>query len=474
MAEKRIIKFELTAKQALFCRARKKHIAYGGARGGGKSWIVRYKACRMARRFGRPDPYSQGIRICIVRRTLEDLRKNHLDQLKLMLTGLAKYVPADRRFVFDNGATIKLEYCDNAADIEHFQGVEYDIIFIEEATQFEPEWLKQIAASCRGANDFPHRIYYTCNPGGPGHAYIKRLFVDRIFEGRENPDDYEFIQAKVTDNKVLMEKDPDYIGFLENLPPKLRKAWLEGDWNVYEGQFFEEFRNDPEHYEDRLWTHVISPFKRIPRHWPIYRSFDWGYAKPFSNGWYTIDEDGTIYRFLELYGVQKSGNASLPDVGVKWPSQRIFLEIRKMEEEHPLLEGREIFGVADSAIWDDSETGKSIADTAASLGIYYNPSKKKRIPGWMQCHYRLQFDKEGRARFYVTSNCTEFIRTIPTLQYDKNKAEDLDSNGEDHAADEWRYLMMENTIEPIVEIEEKEPAWGADPLGTMMKGRREW
>ena len=469
MAEPRRLVFQLTEKQKQFCLARTKHTAYGGARGGGKSWIVRYKACRMARRYGAPDEYSQGIRICIVRRTLEDLRKNHLDQLKIMLKGLAKYVKDDRRFVFDNGSTIKLEYCDNANDIDHFQGVEYDVIFIEEATQFDPEWLKQIAASCRGANNFPHRVYYTCNPGGPGHQYIKRLFVDRRFEGREKPEDYSFIQAKVTDNKVLMDRDPEYIGFLENLPPKLRKAWLEGDWNVYEGQFFEEFRNDPDHYDDQEWTHVINPIP-IKRHWPIYRSFDWGYRKPFSCGWYAIDEEGTMYRFLELYGVQKSGNTSLADEGLKWTPDKVFKTIKRMEEEHPLLAGREILGVADYQIWD-AEQGESIADTGMKYGIFFDKSDKKRIPGWMQCHYRLQFDNDGRPRFYVFTNCTEFIRTIPTLEYDEHEDEDLNSHGEDHAADEWRYLCMKHLIEPIVEIPEKHPAWGADPLGTWGGGR---
>lgn len=467
----RVVHFDLQPKQVQFCRARTKYVAYGGARGGGKSWIVRYKACRMARRFGAPDEYSAGIRICIVRRTLEDLRKNHLDQLKILLRGLAKYVKDDRRFVFANGATIKLEYCDNANDIDHFQGVEYDVIFVEEGTQFEPDWLKQIFASCRGVNPFPKRIYITCNPGGPGHQYIKRLFVDRVYEGREKPEEYSFIQAKVTDNSALMEHDPEYIGFLENLPPKLRKAWLEGDWNVYEGQYFEEFRNDPEHYEDRLWTHVINPLDRIPLHWEISRSFDWGYKKPFSCGWYTMDEDGIIYRFLELYGVQKSGGVSLADEGLKWSPNKVFAEIQRMEQEHPLLAGREITGVADSAIWD-AEYGKSIAATASQYGLYFSKSDKKRIPGWMQCHYRLQFDTEGRPRFYVTSNCTEFIRTIPTLQYDKIVPEDLDSKGEDHAADEWRYRMMKDMIEPYVDTPVKEPKWGADPLGTVYG--REW
>ena len=231
-------------------------------------------------------------------------------------------------------------------------------------------------------NDFPHRIYYTCNPGGPGHQYIKRLFVDRKYDGDENPDDYEFIQSLVTDNKVLMESSPEYMSFLNNLPPKLRKAWRDGDWSVFEGQFFEEFRDLPENYDTRQWTHVINPI-RIKSHWPIWRSFDWGYAKPFSCGWYTIDDDGVIYRILELYGVQKAGKQSLPDVGVKWSDEKIFKTIKKMENEHPWLAGKKIRGVADSSIFDGDE-GKSTAATAEKCGVYFEKAQKVRIPGWMQ------------------------------------------------------------------------------------------
>lgn len=467
MAKREVI-FQPTEKQFLFLRAKKKHVAYGGARGGGKSWVVRYKAARLARRWGAPDPYSQGIRICIVRRTLEDLRKNHLAQMKTMLYGLARYNQQDRQFVFPNGATIKLEYYDSESDSNHFQGVEYDVIFVEEATQFPELWIKTMASSCRGVNNYPHRVYYTCNPGGVGHQYIKRIFVDKVYLEEENPADYEFIQAKVTDNTALMKMDPGYIGFLKNLPPKLRKAWLEGDWNVYEGQFFEEFRDDPEHYKDRRWTHVIDPIT-IRKHWEIWRSFDWGYAKPFSCGWYTMDDDGIIYRIAELYGVQKSGGQSIPNEGVKWPPHQVFAEIQKMEREHPLLRGREIQGVADPAIWD-AEGGKSFADIAMEYGIFFRKGQHARIPGWMQCHYRLMFDEEGIPKFYVFNTCTEFIRTIVTLQYDEHRAEDLETKqGEDHAADEWRYLLMEHIIEPEIEQEVKLPMYGADPLNQYEK-----
>ena len=126
--------------------------------------------------------------------------------------------------------------------------------------------MRQFAACLRGVNDFPKRIYYTCNPGGPGHSYIKRLFIDRRFEPGENPDDYVFIPARVTDNKALLAAQPDYLKQLEALPRRLRQAWLEGRWDIFQGQVFSEFTDDPTHYADRRFTHVIPAFD-IPREW---------------------------------------------------------------------------------------------------------------------------------------------------------------------------------------------------------------
>lgn len=450
------------AKQYLFLLDHHRHVAFGGARGGGKSWVVDFKAVLLANHYGAPDEFSQGIKICIVRRTLQDLIKNHLTQLKNLIGKNATYNQNLKLFTFKNGATIQLAYCDNDNDADHFQGIEYDVIFIEEATQLQPDWIKKIATSCRGVNNFPHRVYYTCNPGGPGHQYIKRLFVDKIYQGEEKPEYYSFVQSLVTDNKILMQYSPEYVNFLNNLPPKLRKAWRDGSWDIFEGQYFEEFRNDPSHYDDRRWTHVINPIK-IKSYWPIYRSFDWGYKKPFSCGWYTIDDDGVMYRILELYGVQKSGQESIPDMGVKWPPSKVFAEIQRMEREHPYLAGKHIIGVADTQIFD-VETGISIAESGERLGVYFEKADKKRIPGWMQCHYRLMFDQDGYPMFYVFNNCKEFIRTIPTLQYDEHEDEDLDSKGEDHAADEWRYICNKFTITPEPERIEILPMYGADPL----------
>ena len=423
-------------KQKLFLKANTKHIGFGGARGGGKSWGVRTKAKLLSLEYG-------GIKILIVRRTFPELVNNHINPLREELHGIARYNKTEKVFSFGNGSTIKFGYCNNDADLDQYQGAEYDIIFLDEATQLQEMWIKKITACVRGVNDFPKRIYYTCNPGGQGHQYIKRIFIDKKYEEGEDPADYTFIQSLVTDNKALLNSQPDYIKQLEALPPKLREAWLYGSWDIFEGQFFEDFVDRPDQYADRQWTHVIEPFE-IPDGWKIYRSFDWGYNKPFSCGWWAVDYDGVAYRILELYGCNKT-----PNEGVKWTPPQVFSEIHRIESEHRWLVGKKIIGIADPAIWD-AETGESIADVAAKHQVFFTPGDNKRIPGWMQVHYRFAFDENGFPMMYVFNNCKAFIRTIPLLQYDEHKPEDLDTDGEDHVADEVRYFCMSRPIKPRV------------------------
>jgi hypothetical protein len=382
------------------------------------------------------------------------------------------YNSTEKIFRFPNGSTIKFGYANDERSLTQYQGAEYDIVFLDEATNLQEMWIKKITACLRGTNGHPKRLYMTMNPGGPSHNFVKRIFIDRKYEDGENPDDYEFFQSLVQDNKVLMEQQPDYIRQLEALPPKLRQGWLEGRWDIFEGQFFEDFRAAPDPakaveegctvedlLQQRRWTHVIEPFE-IPKHWTIMRSYDFGFAKPFSLAWYAIDPEDTIYRILELYGCTKT-----PNEGLKWTPAQQFAEAQRIEQEHPWLKGKHITGVADPSIWDASR-GPSTAEVAASYGLHFTPGDNARIDGWMQCHYRMQFTTQGYPRFYCFSNCKGFIRTIPTLVYSEHKPEDLDTDGEDHIADEWRYLLMSRPVKPIIP-EEQEVIFAPDPLNTM-------
>lgn len=436
-------------------------VGFGGARGGGKSWSVRTKAKLMCACY-------EGIKVLIVRRTYKELQKNHIDFLLTELNGVAKYNKSDKVFTFINGSTISFGYCNCDNDVNQYQGAEYDLIFLDEATQLREEWIKKIRACCRGVNGFPKRIYYTMNPGGESHGYIKRLFIDRKYEEGENPDDYTFIQSLLTDNLILMETQPDYIKQLEALPPKLREAWLNGRWDVFEGAFFEEFRTTPdpqkcyeagitveEALEERRWTHVIKPFD-IPKEWNIFRSYDWGYGKPFSCGWWAIDYDGIAYRILELYGC-----TSTPNEGVKWSNKVQFDRIAEIEREHPWLKGKRIQGVADPSIWDASR-GISAAEEAEKHQLWFEPGDNERIAGWMQVHERLRFDENGYPMMYFFDNCKAAIRTMPLMMYDEHKPEDLDTDLEDHCPDEIRYFCMMRPIVPRVIKVDKKPLY--DPL----------
>lgn len=464
-------------KQKEFLMDRHKHIGYGGARGGGKSHAVRMKAVGLGFRF-------PGIKMAIVRRTYPELMKNHVEPLKKILNvghpdknkRAAVYNKTERVMTLLNGSTISFMYCDNERQLERFQGLEIDVLFIDEATQYDELWLKKMVACVRGVNGFPKRVYYTCNPGGRGHAYIKRIFIDRKYMTGENPEEYSFIKALVTDNQALMATNPDYKRQLEALPPKLRAAWLEGDWNIFEGQFFEEFLEEPpetvaqecglsveELKQQRRWTHVIEPFD-IPKQWTVFRSFDWGYSKPFSCAWWAVDFEGCMYRILELYGCTQT-----PNEGVKWEPNKVFDKIHEVETTHPWLAGRNIGGVADPAIWDSS-TGVSIEEVAAKRGVYFSKADNARIPGWMQMHYRMAFDENGYPMLYVFSNCKAFIRTIPLLVYDDVKVEDLDTDMEDHVADESRYACMSRPISPRIPPEEEKIE--DDPLNMVADAKR--
>jgi phage terminase large subunit len=438
-------------KQKLFLEDTHRYVAYGGARGGGKSWAVRVKAILLCLFWG-------GIKILIVRQSYKELMNNHILPLLSILGGIAKYNRSDKMFTFPNGSTITFGYCANDSDLGQYQGAEYDVIFIDEACLLSEYQIKSISACNRGVNKFPKRIYYTLNPGGQSHGYFKRLFIDRHYESAENPDNYSFIQSLVTDNYALMREQPEYLEQLKTLPPKLREAWLNGRWDIFEGMFFEDFRTEvdvaaaaeigltPEQaLEEHRFTHVIEPFEP-DLNWTYYRSYDYGYGKPFSCCWWAVDYDGTAYQIEELYGCTDT-----PNEGVKWTPDKQFSRIREIEEEHPYLKGRKIYGVADPSIWDGSR-GESVNDAALRNYIEFSKGINARIPGWMQMHYRFMFDKVGRAKMYIFNNCKNTIRTLPLMMFDEHKPEDLDTTLEDHIADAIRYFCMARPITPEKKI----------------------
>lgn len=327
-------------------------------------------------------------------------------------------------------------------------------LWVEEAYEIDKEEdFDKLNESIRG--NIPDTLFkqttLTFNPWSATH-WIKKRFFDT-----ENPN----VLAKTTNymcNEWLDEADLQEFENMKLRNPKRYKVAGLGDWGIEGGQVFEEFVDDPKHYADRQWTHVIPPFD-IPAEWKIWRSFDFGYAKPFSCDWWAVDYDGRLYKILELYGCVK-GEA---DVGIRWTPDEIFKEISRIEKEHDWLKNKRIQGVADPAIWDKSH-GVSIAEVGEKYGVYFDKGDHKRLPGLMQMHYRMSFDENGIPMMYVFSNCKAFIRTIPLLVYDENRPEDVDSKQEDHCYDSSRYLCMANPMKPV-KIKERKPEV-FDPLST--------
>jgi phage terminase large subunit len=386
-------------KQIAFLEATARYVCYGGARAGGKSWVVRFKACLMA--MARP-----GIKQMIVRRSYPELNENHILPLRELLAGVARYNDKEKSIFFPNGSRIKFSYCANPGDELQYSGQEWDIIYLDEAQQLSESAFNAIRATNRGVNEHPKRIYVTCNPGGIGMTWIRRLFIERDFTKDENPDDYVFIQALVTDNLALMESDPDYIKHLESLPPAQRAAWRYGDWYSYEGRFFAEFKND---------SHVVEPFP-IPSHWRRYRAIDYG-LDMLAVLWVAVDEMGFEYVYRELHepglvaaeAARKIVSYSVNDDGTPEKIDDTF---------------------APPDLWSRTkDSGRDIAELFAENGVWFTRANPERIGGWQLLKEHLRSvsspDGEGEVpRLRVFRSCHTLIKHLQMLEFDDKRPSD--------------------------------------------------
>lgn len=440
-------------RQQAFMERPEDEALYGGAAGGGKSDALVIEATRQVH-----IPHYKGL---ILRKTFPQLEEL-IDKSRRYYPEAfpkARYNESKHTWYFESGAKIIFGSMQHSKNKLDYQGKSYDFIAFDELTHFTYEEYIYLISRNR-ANGPGTKVYMrsTANPGGIGHGWVKDRFITAaepmttIWEKVEWLEDGKrrtryksriFVPSSVFDNKILLANDPDYLAKLASLPEAERKALLYGDWDSYSGQYFAEWKDDPAHYIDRRWTHVIEPFE-VPDSWTLYRVLDWGYYRPFAVSWFAVSTDGVVYNILEYYGC-----TGTPNEGIKWTPAQVFDEVHKIENEHPWLKGKHIIGIADPAIWG-TQTGESVAETAAKHQVYFNKADNSRIQGWLQCHYYLQFDENGYPMFQVFKNCRNFIRTIPLLQFDEHKVEDLNTEGEDHIADCWRYMLMSRPISPRI------------------------
>ena len=423
-------------------------VLYGGARGGGKTdAMIGGDWPRHAQLYGQ---HAKGI---FFRRELPQLEAAIERSKELYYRLGATWYEQKKTWVFPNGAILKFRPLERDSDAEKYQGHDYTRVYFEELTNYpDPKPVNKIKATLRSGAGVPCGFRATANPGGPGHNWVKARYIDPAPAGFEIiPDDEGlervFIPAKLKDNAILVDKDPQYIARLKQSGSEnLVKAWLDGDWSIIDGAFFDCWSNKM----------VIAPFT-IPDHWLRFRSFDWGSARPFSCGWWAVASEttetasgiipkGALVRYREWYG------ADGPNKGLKLTAEQVAEGIRSRETE--TID----YGVADPAIFAE-DGGPSIAERL--LPLVWRPADNKRVGqngmmgGWDQMRARM-VGEEGRPMIYVFTTCVDSIRTIPVLQHDERRPEDLDTNGEDHAADEWRYACMSRPWVPVTEPEPDE------------------
>ena len=434
-------------KQLAFYESRVRYTAYGGARGGGKSDVARTKAILLCLRYA-------GIQILFVRRTYPELKENHIIPAMKLLHGIAKFNGADKAFRFPNGSRLKFGYCRNDADLLQYQGQAYDVIFLEECTQFPENVFATMTESNRSSGlmqeFFAPRMYFTCNPGGVGHAWFKRLFIDREYRENERPEDYLFIQASVYDNTWLLENSPDYVRALENLPESRKKAMLYGDWDVFEGQFFPEFQRS---------THVCPAFP-IPAHWKRYRVFDYGFDM-FACYFVAMDEEGRAWFYKEIYeGRDKTDAFGNPGEGLTIAqAARRMLELTS-EDEHILA----TFAPPD--MWNRrQETGRSAEEIFAEHGVPLLKASNNRVQGWMDVQDWLRVPEDGtRPRIMVFDNCVNLIRTMPLVLHDEKNPDDVAKEPHEatHAPDAVRYFVSGQPLAAELPCEPEEEFYDYD------------
>lgn len=428
---------QLAALEADWCD----ELFFGGARGGGKSdFQLGYQEDGALK-------YAKGHRGIMFRKTYPEMEELQGRAMEVFPGAGATYktqpsadYPFSNCWYWPNGATVKMRYIERESDYGRYHGHQYTRISFDEVTEYAtPAGLLKMLSTLRSAHGVPCSVRLTGNPGGVGHIWVKQRYIDPTppYTPYTDPDTgftRLFIPSRMEDNPALMASDPKYLGRLLAATAgneALRRAWIDGDWDIVAGAFFEGLAKR---------THALRPFA-VPAAWLRFRSFDWGSAKPFSVGWWAMVQDaftapdgkvlprGALVRYREWYG------AKGPNIGLKLDAEAVADGIKPKEADEKIT-----YGVADPSIWK-VDGGPSIAARMVARQVVWKPADNSRINGWDQMRKRIN-GEDDRPMIYAFDTCTDWWRTVPLMQHDASKPEDIDTDMEDHAADETRYACM--------------------------------
>ena len=420
---------------------------YGGAKGGGKSKGLRL--IMLYRRFAYPGSHG-----AIFRRTYPELEGNHIRALFEEFPFLKDYWNESKKLLtLPNGSTLQFCHCQNETDVDLYQGREFHDLAIDEAGQWTEQMFRKLQGSNRSSKPgIKSRTILTGNPGGIGHTWLKRIFIEKRFNERERPGDYNFIQALVDDNQALIDNDPDYVHRLNTEPNEaLRKAYRYGDWDIFAGQYFSEIRRE---------VHLVRPFP-IPPHWNRFGAYDFGFNHPASFGWFASDEDGNVYLYRHYKKAQQRVD-------------QFVAELMRYDDTtnlSPIVAGWDCW--AKKSVLS-SGTPPTIAEEFLNHNIILTRANIDRIQGASQVRSYLAWQDlpNGRKqpRFFIFDTCAQVYETIARMQHDPDRVEDVlkvdategDLNTGDDDFDMVRYALMSRPLitESLpVRIEPRSPEW---------------